>query len=49
MGCGRLIAKIKKKYAGMPVPKKYQSEYGKRYDSREALEVAWKIKKARGL
>lgn len=49
MACADFIRKVAKGYAGKKVVPKYQKEYGLRYSKREALEVARKIAKKRGV
>jgi len=52
LGFEGLSKKVAQNYAGKPVPKKYQNEYGKTYSQKEAQEVgnrvAAKIERERG-
>ena len=45
--------KIKKiferEYTGKPVPKKYQSKYGKKYDKNEIKSVSYAIARSKGV
>jgi hypothetical protein len=43
IGFKALAEKVAKRYEGTNVPRKYQSEYGKRYDRAEAREVGNKV------
>lgn len=43
MGYDRLVKKVAKHYKGKPVPKKYQSKYGKTYDKDEAKSVGYAV------
>jgi len=44
-----LMKSVKKTYLGKPVKKKYQKDYGKRYDLDEVESVAYRIAKSRGI
>ena len=43
MGFDKLAKEVAKGYEGKKVPRKYQSEYGKRYSHDEALDVGRKV------
>jgi hypothetical protein len=45
----KLFESVKKTYLGKPVKKKYQSQYGKKYDKNEIKSVAIAIAKSRGI
>ena len=36
-------------YLGKPVPPKYQSQYGKKYDKKETKQIAFAIANKRGI
>lgn len=38
---------VKKTYLGEKVPKQYQEKYGKRYDPKETISIAYAIAKSR--
>ena len=45
----KLQKAVKKQYLGKPVPKKYQSKYGKKYDLKEVKGVGYAIAKTKGI
>ena len=44
-----LIKNVKETYLGKQVPKKYQKDYGKRYDLDEIKSISYRIAKSRGV
>lgn len=45
----KLFKNVKEQYLGKPVKKKYQKDYGKKYDLKEVKSVAFRIAKSRGI
>ena len=45
----KLLGSVKKTYLGKKVPKKYQSQYGKRYDKEEVKSLSYAIAKSKGI
>lgn len=45
----KLLGNVKKTYLGKKVPKKYQSQYGKRYDKKEVKSLSYAIAKSKGI
>jgi hypothetical protein len=44
-----LMKNVKETYLDKSVPKKYQKDYGKKYDSNEIKKISYRIAKSRGV